>query len=71
MSEHLQLPPKEVLASFKGLTLPDLSNNQRLLAGPQAALLGSADSVSSILIAAGLLQQPDHKEKLVDAAYLP
>ncbi len=71
MSEHLALPANEVLASFKGLTLPDLANNRRLLAGNNPVLLSKTDNLSDILMQANLLKQPDSKLNLVNAAFLP
>jgi NitT/TauT family transport system substrate-binding protein len=71
MSEHLALPPEEVLASFKGLTLPDRENNQRLLGGENPVLVSIADDLSKILIAAELLQKPDNKIDLVNDDFLP
>jgi NitT/TauT family transport system substrate-binding protein len=71
MSKHLALPANEVLASFKGLTLPDLANNHRLLAGNTPVLLGKTDSLSAILIQANLLKRADDKLNLVTAEFLP
>lgn len=71
MSKHLALPANEVLASFKGLTLPDLANNRRLLAGDNPVLLSKTDNLSTILIQARLLKQPDTKINLVNAGFLP
>lgn len=71
MSKHLALPANEVLVSFKGLTLPDLANNRRLLAGDAPVLLGKTDNLSAILIQAGLLKKPDSKINLVNASFLP
>jgi len=71
MSDHLALPASEVLTSFKGLTLPDLANNHRLLAGNNPVLLNKTDNLSEILMQAKLLTQPDSKLNLVNAAFLP
>lgn len=71
MSKHLNLPANEVLASFKGLTLPDLANNRRLLEGENSVLLSKADNLMDILLKANLLKQPDNKLDLVNATFLP
>ena len=70
-ASHLGLPAAHVLAAYKGLVLPDISNNFRLLTGTSPALLDSADRLSATMVRAGLLKQQDTLSSLIDANYLP
>jgi NitT/TauT family transport system substrate-binding protein len=60
-----------VLATFRGLVLPDRDNNRRLLAGPAPALLASARRLSALMVALGLLPREDALAGLLRAAFLP
>jgi NitT/TauT family transport system substrate-binding protein len=71
MAPRLQLPPDRVLATFRGLVLPDRDNNRRLLAGPAPALLASARRLSALMVALGLLPREDALAGLLRAAFLP
>lgn len=70
-ASHLGLPAAHVLAAYKGLVLPDISNNFRMLAGTSPALLDSADRLSATMVRAGLLKQQDTLSSLINANYLP
>lgn len=71
MAGHLNLPAAEVLKAFKGLLIPDASNNMRLLAGTTPALLASARKLSGIMVKGHFLAQEDTLAALVRADYLP
>ncbi|HZW24462.1 MAG TPA: ABC transporter substrate-binding protein [Gallionella sp.] len=71
MAAHLGLHPGEVLASYKGIVLPDLAGNRRLLGGPNPVLLASARMLSNIMHKEGLLQQPNRLDGLLYADSLP
>lgn len=71
MSRHLGLSTPEVLPAFRGIDLPDLRANLRLLDGPSPALLPAARALSSVMMSAGLLSRPDDLAGLVRAEFLP
>lgn len=71
LAPGFKLPPEKVMASFKGLVLPDLENNLRLLATAQPALLTSAKRIARILQEAGLLQRQADLTELLHPEYLP
>ncbi len=71
IASHLGLPAAQVLAAFKGLVLPDASNNFRMLAGSAPELLTSAGKLSNIMVNNGLLKHNDPMITLIDADYLP
>ncbi|OGS89568.1 MAG: hypothetical protein A2061_06710 [Gallionellales bacterium GWA2_59_43] len=71
MAAHLGLRPEEVLASYKGIVLPDLAGNLRLLGGDRPALLDSARMLSAVMYQEGLLPQPDSLDALLYAGGLP
>lgn len=71
MAQRLNLAPDQVLASFKGLVLPDITNNYRLLAGATPTLLASARGLSAVMLKAGLLTREDTLANLLSADFLP
>jgi NitT/TauT family transport system substrate-binding protein len=71
MSMHMGLPEGEVLAAFKGLLLPDASNNRLLLTGSPPPLLESARKISASLVGEGLLPHDDSLTALIRADFLP
>lgn len=71
MSKRLKLPAEEVMSTFKGLVLPDLNNNIRLLAGEHPVLLDSASRVAKAMRLAGILQGQIVMNDLVRPEYLP
>ena len=68
---RFKLPPDQVLSVFRGLVLPDLDNNRRLLATRNPALNASVTAVSEAMLAAGLLQRQARTDQLFRADYLP
>jgi NitT/TauT family transport system substrate-binding protein len=71
IAERFKLPPDQVLSVFRGLVLPDLDNNRRLLATQKPALTASVTAVSDAMLAAGILQRQPRTDKLFRADYLP
>ena len=71
MAGHLKLPAPEVLSAFRGLQLPNLDSNHRLLHGAQAPLLDSARRLRTVLQGAGLIQGEDSLATLVREDFLP
>ena len=71
MAEHLGLPASGVLAAFKGLLLPDVPNNHRLLAGTAPDLMTSAKKLSTTMVKAGFLGRDDTLAALVNGKYVP
>jgi NitT/TauT family transport system substrate-binding protein len=71
MASHLGLRADEVLASFKGIVLPDLANNWRLLGGDKPALLASAEAIGEVMHREGLLPGPAALAGLLRADFLP
>jgi len=72
MVEHLQMARAgDVLAAFRGLVLPDLANNRRLLAGESPALLANARNLVTLMVGNGLLEREDDLASLIRPDYLP
>jgi NitT/TauT family transport system substrate-binding protein len=71
MAGHLNLPAAEVLAAFRGLMLPKLAENHRLLVGKEPDLYPTARRVADILLRLGILSQSDTLTNLINDAYLP
>lgn len=72
MAEHLKVDARDVLGAYKGLLLPDLEHNHRLLAGGEKSpLLLSAKSLMQLMLEHQLIQQPDNLLLLIDDQYLP
>ena len=61
---------EEAEATYRGLHLPALSDNRRLLM-PEGGLIAAARSLSQLMHASGLLAVPDTLTGLVNAGYLP
>jgi NitT/TauT family transport system substrate-binding protein len=71
LSSRLALPAPEVLQAFKGLVLPQLQANHRLLTGEGAQLVFTAQRVSEILQRGSGLSSTDKLQDLVNGDYLP
>ena len=71
MAGHLNLSAAGVLSAFKGLMLPTVSNNHRLLNASPPELLSTARRVADILLRIGILTQRDALTDLAQGAYLP
>lgn len=71
MAGHLNLPAAGVLSAFRGLMLPRLAENHRLLAGRVPDLHPTARRVADILLRLGILSQSDALTNLINDAYLP
>lgn len=70
MAPRLAVSPAEFLASLDGLHIPDLAENRRLLAGPDAALLRPARQLAQLMLEQRLLHSPVAVEPLFDARLL-
>ena len=70
LAPRLQTPPAEVMALFRGLRLPDLAENRRMLVagGP---IDQSAEALHGIMHSAGLLGPNNPLTPLADARFLP
>jgi NitT/TauT family transport system substrate-binding protein len=71
MAPRFKLPPDQVMETFKGLVLPDLQNNIRLMRSDKPAILNSALVVGDVMLKAGILHQPLKMKDLLHAEYLP
>jgi len=68
---HLNLPAAGVLAAFRGLMLPRVAENHRLLGGSAPELAPTARRVADLLLRLGILPQSDALTNLNNDAYLP
>ena len=71
MAARMNLPPDQVLSEFKGLVLPDLTNNIRLLGTQTPAVLKSATVIGEVMLRAGILRQPASLVGLLRPEFLP
>jgi NitT/TauT family transport system substrate-binding protein len=71
LSARLALPAPEVLQAFKGIVLPSLQVNHRLLSGESAQLLPTARRVAEILQRGTGVPSADTLLDLVTGSYLP
>lgn len=71
MASHLRLPVADVLPAFKGLVLPDVANNNRLLSGKTLKLLTTARKLSTLMVRGGSLKQEDRMDSLIHTEFLP
>ncbi len=70
LAKRLQLTPAEVPASFIGVELPDLKQNQKMLMGENPPLVASARDLANIMHKANLIQEPVSTDGLFDASLL-
>lgn len=68
---HLGVSAEEMIASLRGLELPDLIGNQRYLSVQDGDLLRVANKLSAILLQAGVIAKPVEAGQLYSGAYLP
>ncbi len=71
MAHRMNLPASEVLPAFRGLVLPDVAGNHRLLGGKDPGLLARARELSAVMVEHGLLREPARLDALVRAEFLP
>ena len=71
MSTRLNLPADEVLQAYRGLLLPDLDNNRRLLGGSSPDLQETTRALVDFKVEQGLLQASDDLSDLFSGRYLP
>ncbi|MDP2154210.1 MAG: ABC transporter substrate-binding protein [Methylotenera sp.] len=68
---HLQLNNLEVLAAYKGLVLPDLLFNHRLLDRSSAELSVTTQHLADVMVNGQLLKHEQNFSELFDSSYLP
>lgn len=68
---HLNLPAADALLAFKGLVLPDVRANRRLLAGEEPDLATTARKLSRFLVGQGLIGDCDDLAGLIRPDFLP
>ena len=71
MAVRLGVPPAEVLASYSGLHLPDLKENQLALTGHPPLLQRSANNLASLMLKKKLLKTTFPLKNLPDGRFLP
>jgi len=71
LAPRLKLPPEQVMSTFKGLVLPNLANNTRLLTGSRPELLSGARIIVDTMQKAGILHKPADLNNLLRPEYLP
>lgn len=71
MTMRMGLSEGEVLLSFKGLLLPNVANNRRILTGSPPPLLGAASNISLLMVGEGLLPRDDSFTELIRSDFLP
>lgn len=72
MAERFRLPAKEVIAAYGGLELPNIYRNRKLLRGPRAPLVDTAEALSRFLFQNGIMKDaPADFSGLTDAGFLP
>ena len=57
MARRLRVSPEEVLVSYKGMELPNLEENLKLMVGPQAPLKKTATKLANVMLRNKLLQK--------------
>lgn len=71
MTDRLALPVEQVLPAFRGLILPDLMNNHRLMSGNPSPLLQSSEDLLNFKLSSGLLAEAHSLDDLIVTDYLP
>ena len=71
MAPRLKVSPEQVMGVFKGLLLPNLENNIRLLASSKPALQRSAGMVADTMRKAGILHKQPDLSGLLRPEFLP
>ncbi|MCB1800268.1 MAG: ABC transporter substrate-binding protein [Gammaproteobacteria bacterium] len=71
MAPRLGVSPDELLASYEGMELPDLTDNHRILSGTPAPLEETAATLSALLVSNDLLKREPALQNLAVADYLP
>lgn len=71
LSKRLHMEQADIELVLKGLNLPDLGGNRRLLGGSGAGLQPQARSLAEFMHASGLLSSPHNVSNLFDDSALP
>ena len=70
LSPRMQTPAEDVLAAFRGLSLPNAAENRRLL-GAGGQLIATAQELQRVMFEAGLIRKIALPGDLVDTRFLP
>lgn len=71
VAPHLKVTAEELIASLKGLELPDLVGNRRYLSNVDGQLMRVAQRLSTIMLQAGVIQKAVDPRQLYSDRYLP
>lgn len=71
VAPRLGVTAEEMIASLRGLELPDVVGNQRYLSGGSGELLRVVNKLSPIMQQAQLIAEPVDTRQLLSSAYLP
>jgi NitT/TauT family transport system substrate-binding protein len=70
IGERLNLSADEVIASFDGLSLPDVTENHRLLGSGEGSLIQAANNLAKVMSATNLLAGKVAADVMFDSAGL-
>lgn len=70
LAPRMQTPPEQVPGAFRGLSLPDVAENRRLL-GAGGQLTVTAQELQRVMFEAGLIRKIAQPSDLVDTRFLP
>jgi NitT/TauT family transport system substrate-binding protein len=71
MAPRLNLAPKDTLASFEQLRMPQLKENYTLLSGEMSPITQTANELSAFMYNRKLLRSPLQLKKITDPSFLP
>jgi NitT/TauT family transport system substrate-binding protein len=71
VAPHMKVSAEEMIASLKGLELPDLIGNRRYLSNVDGQLMRVTQRLSTIMLQAGLINQAVDTRQLFTERYLP
>jgi len=71
MASRMQTEPEKVVNLYKGLLLPDINDNLKLISGVEPELLENAKLLSEIMLESKILTRHDELSGLFNANFLP
>lgn len=71
IAAHLDIPPQAVMSSYRGMFLPNLAYNNRLLGGDKPLLRDGGRMVQDIMVSEKILEKPDDLTGLLTDEFLP
>ena len=71
MAPRLGLTPADMQEGYRGLSLPDLAENTRLLSGDPSPLASTAASLAALMLRQNMLVQAVPLENFIDSSFLP